>query len=609
MCFPVMTEATADAARGLTRRGFLESMGIASGGMVLPSGLWSPQAQTEPLAASGFGSGRALRAAMHVHGSWSEQEGSWEAQLFQAASNGYDVLYLTDHDRRQLAMGYLTSLSGAKWDPVVSTGRFSQRAARVSKGSFHLRAESAEALHPASVMVSIHARSRFRTSVSGLTIKQKVDSLRLSEGAHYELILTLSYHPAMAGRPAGQYRLIYRFGAPVRRWRADHGFTGVVGLPRPHPGSTQTLVPTRDIAAIWPEMVAIDNGSYGLSFRARSPHRGAVCDVKVGSVRFTRSRSSAADVIADQAALLARYRRRYPSVRAYASTETSRTLPDMTPFGIRPWLPHYSTLSPDRTVYHHQISKEVHRMGGLISYNHPFGYAIGPLLSAARQTAMRRQVFTDMQAVGRFGADILEVGYNVRGHVDCPTHLALWDTFSRNGDFLTGNGVSDDHSGQGWKTRKNGFATGLWATSTSQAALVHALAAGRAYAAHAGHWPGALDLLVDESVPMGAVSVSHRTSRTVAVWATELPPGSAVQVIGGPVDYANHLDPGTWVVETLTPESFSRNVATVVVDTSKSRFFRAQVLNRRGRVLGTSNPVWLLRATPPGGIPRARRVA
>lgn len=609
MCFPVQGEASAEAVRGLTRRGFLESLGIAAGGMVLPTGLWSPHAQAESVAASGFGSGRALRAAMHVHGSWSEQAGSWEAQLFQAASNGYDVLYLTDHDRRAMAMGYLTSLSGATWDPIESTGRFAQRAARVTKGSFHVLAESADALHPASVTLSIHARNRFRTSVSGLTIKQRVDSARLSKGAIYELILTLSYHPAMAGRAAGQYQLIYRFGVPARRWQEDNGLTGVVGVPTPHAGSTQTLVPTRDIAAIWPEMLAIDNGSYGLAFRASSPRRGAVCDVKIGSVRFTRSRSSAADFIADQAAMVAAYGPQFPSVAVHPSIETSRTLPDMNPFGIPPWLPDYSKLSPDRTVYHQQISNQVHRMGGLISYNHPFGYAVGPLLSAVKQTAMRRQVFTDMQAVGRFGADILEVGYNVRGHVDCPTHLALWDTFSRNGDFLTGNGVSDDHSGQGWATRENGFATGLWATSTSQADIVKAMAAGRAFAAHAGRWPGALDLLVDESVPMGAVSVSSKTSRTLAVWATDLPPGSAVQVIGGPVDYAGNPDPGTWIVDTLTPEAFNSNVATIKVDTSTSQFLRAQVMDPSGQVLGSSNPVWLLRATPPGGIPVARRVA
>jgi hypothetical protein len=447
----------------------------------------------------------------------------------------------------------------------------------------------------------------FRTSVSGLTINQRVDSAQLSKGARYELIVSLSYHPSMTGRPAGRYQLVYRFGAAARRWTEDKGLTGVVGMPKPAPGTTQTLVPAEDIAAIWPDMVAIDNASYGLSFRAKSPRRGAVCDVKVGSVSFTRSRSSAASVIADQADILDTYRSRFPSLVTYAATEASATSPHMNPYGIPPWFPDYSTLSSDPAVYHQQISDQVHAMGGLISYNHPFGADTGPLLSPSGQSAKRQQVFADMQAVGRFSADILEVGYNLRGNVDCPTHLALWDTFSRNGNFLTGNGVSDDHSGQRWKTRLNGFATGVWATSTSQADMVTALAAGRAFAAHAGLWPGDLDLLVDDSVPMGSVSVSRKRSRSLAIWATLLPAGSAVQVITGPVDYAGNADPGTRISHTLTSSSFSGNMATIVVDTSTSQFFRAQVLDSSGQVLGTSNPVWLLRAAPPGGIPPARR--
>ncbi|GAA1922577.1 twin-arginine translocation signal domain-containing protein [Nocardioides marmoribigeumensis] len=592
----------------LSRRRFLEAAGIAAGAMAVPTGLWTPYAAAEPLATRGFGAGRPLRAAMHVHGSWSEQEGSWEAQLHQAATNGYDLLYLTDHDRRALAMGYATSLTGMEWDPVTSTGRLTRLAASVDRGSFHLLAESSALTLPASVTMPIYGRTRFRTSVSGLTIKHTVDSVRLGTGARYEVVLTLSHHPALAGRPAGQYELVYRFGAHPGRRTENGGFTGVVGLPRPGAGTTQTLVPVKDIAAIWPEMMAIDNSSYGLAFRARSPRRGSACDVRVRSVRFGRSRSTAAAVIADQAAMLARYRPRFPSLTVQALIETSRTLPDMNPFGIPPWIPDYSTMSQDRVTYHQQISDKVHAMGGLISYNHPFGAHLGPLLSPADQAARRRKIFRDMQAVGRFDADILEVGYNVRGNVDCPTHLALWDTFSRNGNFLTGNGVTDDHSGKGWAEKPNGFATGIWAPSTGRADVVRALAAGRVYVAHAGQWSGALDLLVDDSVPMGAVSVSDKGSRSLAVWATQLPPGGAVQVVGGPVDYAGNPDPATSVVATLSPSSFSGDTAAVTLDTSASQFFRVQVLDERGRLLGSSNPVWLLRANPPHGIPPARRV-
>jgi hypothetical protein len=254
------------------------------------------------------------------------------------------------------------------------------------------------------------------------------------------------------------------------------------------------------------------------------------------------------------------------------------------------------------------IVSQVHGMGGLISWNHPFGYNTGPLLSAAEATAKRRQLFQDMLAVGAFGVDILEVGYTLRGNVSCSTHIALWDTFSRNGIFLTGNGTTDDHSGQGWRTLNNGFATGVWATSRSEGAISAALAAGRAYTAHVGRWPGGqLDVLVDAAVPMGAVSVSTKASRSMAIWANALPAGSIVQLVAGPVDYAGQVDPGTVVLRTIAPSAFVGGVATVSVDTSTSRFYRVQVLASDGSVLGSGNPVWLLRTPPPAGVPAPRR--
>ena len=111
--------------------------------------------------------------------------------------------------------------------------------------------------------------------------------------------MPLSYHPATGGRPAGQYTIVYRFGVPAGR--SVQGLTGTVGAPAPAAGSVLTLSPETDAAALWPDLLAIDNGAAGLSFTARSPRRGAVADVAIGSTTFGRSRSSAAAVIADQA--------------------------------------------------------------------------------------------------------------------------------------------------------------------------------------------------------------------------------------------------------------------------------------------------------------------
>ena len=61
----------------------------------------------------------AYSMAMHVHSSSSEQSGSMDSQLFQAATNSVDVLWWTDHDARMDGIGYrdtvhFTSLTAEK---------------------------------------------------------------------------------------------------------------------------------------------------------------------------------------------------------------------------------------------------------------------------------------------------------------------------------------------------------------------------------------------------------------------------------------------------------------------------------------------------------------
>lgn len=560
---------------------------------------------------SGLMGGTPLRVAMHVHGSWSEGLASWDAQFQQAAANAFDVLYMTDHDHRAMAFGYATSLSGLPWG-VFSTGTLAQEAATASGGSVRLLGESSSATAPAALTMQVSedpaARNKLRTSIAGTTITQRITSAALSNGATYEVVVTLSYRPATAGRPGGQYQLVYRFGVPPGRWTENAGLTGVVGALAPAAGSVQVLNPAKDVAAIWPDLVAIDNSFYGLSLVVRSPRRTAVADVRVASMSFTRTQNSAAAVIANQAAITAAYQARYPAVTAYPQTEISKYLPHINPYGIPQWLPDYAALSSDHDTLYRQLADKVHALGGIISYNHPFGYNGGPLLSPADRDAKRRQLFTSMNAVHLFGADILEVGYALRGQVDAATHLALWDTFSRDGTFLTGNGVTDDHHGQHWKNLTNGFFTGIWAASRSDAALATALRAGRAFAAHLGRYPGAaIDMLVDGTVPMGAVSVSSKTTRQLAMYVANVPAGATVQLIAGPVDYAGKPDPGTTAIRTYPAFAFTGGAVTTSVSTSTDRFYRVQVLSSTSEIIGTGNPVWLLRSTPPQGVPGPRR--
>jgi hypothetical protein len=403
---------------------------------------------------------------------------------------------------------------------------------------------------------------------------------------------------------------VYRFGGTGTpgRFTEGNGLTGVVQAPAPAAGSAQTLVPADDVAALWPDLVAIDNSLYGLSLTARSPHRGAVADIQVASITFTRSQTSIAAIIANQARIVSAYQPRYPAVTAYPRVEIGSALPHINPFGMRQWMPDYSQFSTDHDTLYAQLVHKIHTLGGIASYNHPFGANDGPLLSQAQQTAKRRQTFASMNAVHVFGADILEVGYLLRGNVDATAHIDLWDTFSRNGTFLTGNGVNDDHGGKAWAGHANGFFTGIWAPSRADADLAAALQAGRAFTAHVGRYPHAeLDMVVDGTIPMGAVSVSTQKSRNLTIYAGNLPAGATLQLIAGPVDYANQADPGTVITRTFPASAFASGNATVAVDTSSDHFYRVQVCDKAGGIIGIGNPVWLLCQAPPSGIPAPRR--
>jgi hypothetical protein len=112
-----------DHSPGLSRRQVLHSAGaLVAGAAVLgrvPRRL-APRSPARPAALGG--SLLAYSMAMHIHSSFSEQSGSMDSQFYQAATNGVDVLWLTDHDHRMDGVNYrntvhFTSLTGEKGAP------------------------------------------------------------------------------------------------------------------------------------------------------------------------------------------------------------------------------------------------------------------------------------------------------------------------------------------------------------------------------------------------------------------------------------------------------------------------------------------------------------
>jgi hypothetical protein len=524
-------------------------------------------------------------------------------------------MWQTDHDFRARALDYLGNLGGNFGSSTTGTV-VAHSASLDPGGSIRVMVESAGpriATQSLTMDDKVTAVNFFRTGIDGQTLTCLFGPGRLAQDARFEIVLTLSIHPSTGGRPAGQYALRYRFRADVTttRFTEEKGLVGVVRAPLPAPGTRITLDPQADIEALWPDMVAIDHGSVLLAFVATSPRRGAPADVVLQSVTVNRIRHDALGVLSAQRYLAATYSAKY-GVTGYAAEEVSlgpAVVPHCNVFGSAPEYARKDGVTlANWPAYYRDLIARVHAAGGVVSWNHPFGASEGPLLGPAERSKARRALFAERLADGFLGADILEVGYALRGNVPIDTHLELWDTFSRHGRFLTGNGVSDDHWGQHWPSIWNGFLTGLWAHSRSEKELTAALASGRAFMFHPGHTPGLhLDTLVDDTVPMGAVAVGGTGTRQVAIGVEALPADCTLELLTGPVDFAG-IDPMTTTVHSWPGSAVGvrgRGTVSADVSTSSDCFVRAQV-RKAGAIVASGNPTWLLRRPPEGGIPRSR---
>jgi hypothetical protein len=589
----------------------------------------------------------AFSMAMHVHSSFSEQDGSMDSQLFQATNNSVDVLWWTDHDTRMDGIGYrqvvhFTSLTkesggpgqGRAWDwtkvtsgPLSgqSTGGIVQNPSSpsdpVAGGSMQLIAKSTTGA-PATFgfYAQTHQASwNCRDNLNGQSLT--IDVLLASgwQAGYLELLIVSSYHEAIGGRPAGGYQLSYRFvppGGTVQR--TANGLTGIVTIPvTPDGGSdpwgTMTINPAEDIAALWPDMDYRDFSLYELTLSAVST--GDLVEGYFDYLRFNRSISGEA-FFKQQADMGAALATRYRSVVQQQGLEVSLSLPHVNWFGKSVSIPDYGSTSGRReydAYLAQNLIPKVHASGGLLSYNHPFGYAGIPELPQSQQDAMLVQTAKGMlPAAGTpaaLGTDLLEVGYALRQGMDLAHHVALWDIMSRNALFLTGNGTNDDHFGQDWLGPVNNWFSSVWAPSTSIGDLLAALAAGRAWCASLSRYRGSLDLLVDGTVPMGSVSVSKVSSRNLVASATAIPAQGRLQILQGRVDYAGAADlsANTKVIGSYSAGQLAGGTVTQRIGTVKDSFVRTQVLDSTGAVIALSNPVWLLRAVPPGGIPAPRQ--
>lgn len=614
---------------GLSRRRLLQGMVALAAVAGLGGGPTSAAAAPLPPRASNLAGQNAYAMAMHLHASASEGAGSVGSQLAQAALNGFDVAWFTDHDWRRHRLLFRQSYSfianevqfGGTWNVprIANTGSLAAGSGgtlvtspvtatdpATRKGSLRLRATSTGTAL-ASVRHRIAAegssRANFRGRIAGRTLSVDVLPAKAGPDAWGAILLRLSHHPATAGRPAGVYTLLYRLRSDVSaRATSNSGVAGFVDVPVIR-GSWQTVTldPVADAAAIWPDVEAVDNSLTEIEFHGVSRRRAAG-EHFFGYLRFVEA--AGYDPVGVETALLQKYAGT-SGVLGLDGTEISLAQHlnqyggPQEPFGYGPVTSLRDNLGDLRTA----IVQHIHGLGGLASINHPFqagdSGGQGTVAGVAR----------DLLAIGAAGADMIEIGYANRYGGDLAEHLAVWDTLSRNGLVLTANGVSDDHTGQNWAGQVNRFYTAAWAAARTEADLLDALGRGRGYVGHLGSFGGTIDMLVDGTAPMGSVVVGPPRDRTLRMDATGLPTGGAVQLVRGIVDHAGvgTPAPNSAVVATRGATALA-NDPEWILPAGDDCFVRLQVVNASGAVVAFGQPIWAF-ADLPLGVAANRLVA
>jgi hypothetical protein len=581
--------------------------------------------------------------AMHLHASFSEGDASLAAHLSEATANKIPVIAISDHDWRMSQIGYRKALhfdslnkekEGLNQAWTLVTQKVGALAADSTGGivtspvspldpsplgALHVRATSTSSV-PASYRFladATPARTNQRANIVGQTWDLEVFPAQISSDAWLELLVTLSYLPAMNGRAADRYQISYRFGVDGPA-RAPQGVLGVVWVPvTSGQWNSVHLDPLADIKALWPDIVAEDNGTQDFYWGATSQN-GAPAEGYFDYHRFNRDPAALAGdaPLQLQQQLLARYQSVFPAVAAMQAIEYSYYGYHANGFGPVQHLPVYPdgdrVNPPNNAGFSRVISDQVQAAGGVSSYNHPFGTSTSKPWAIDQQDATRRKTAVTMLGTSANDANILEVGYAQRGNLSLAEHLMLFDTMWRNGLWMTATGVTDDHFAHAgtWVKGTNRYVTTVWTASAQVGDLLTALKAGRAFCWDLPYFKGgALDLMVDTVAPMGSISVrSDADQRQLTIVAVGVPAGGSVQVVRGLIDYAgpSYPDPASQVVATIPAADLATGSTTVAIDTTASCFVRATVFTSAGAVVAFSNPIGLLREAPPTPVPPER---
>ncbi len=590
----------------------------------------------------------AWAVAMHVHGSFSEGDGSYEWHTNLADLAGVDVIWWSEHDWRSWHEQYTTKydFESAVYEPQF--GRWSEPDdAFGGEYRYWQRSGAAQVLFTTSIdstqayqgnrCFSFEADDPQTTNFFRVVYFQQEGSNKQSKySLAHRVQIQFAFLPVLldandskfvmeAGlswHPSGKHVLRYVAGS------MDGEGAHSIPIPyTPGPWNVATLDVTADAIAHFTSGGADsvrgeDNNLFrlrmGLEVRNNSTAKVLFDDFRyVVDPTLTR-----ADYLAKQQEFTDFYESQTPALQQIVGTELSkfRAQPHMNGFTPTPMTVDYGNHVWSDTLYY--AVDQIHAVGGAVSLNHMFGSGVyGDLNETAEQKAQRvRNMKVGLLISKAYRADLLEVGYRWRGGIVLEDHLDTWDTLTSHGLYLTGNGVNDSHGFEpfhGWNpwiqhaSYENNFVTWLYAPSISETQFIDAMFAGRAFFGDPHVFGGALDLASGEGIPMGRVAYTDRSSHSLIVALEPVDDDVQVRLLQGeirPNVPVNQYLNVNWLRDEILDAAVVGGafVDTVTLDTTLPSFARVEVTGAAGEPMAYSNPIHFVREFPAAGIPAAR---
>lgn len=595
------------------RRKVLELLGLTSlGFLTAPAAIAAPDRFKKV-------TGGVVRSALHIHSSFSEGRtslsslksgsstvASMESQVAVLAAVGADLCFFTDHDhlmgfekpgRNPVRLPGVEDLRAPHWTYRPETdGTPNGGSVALTRSGLEASVTSGASGAWRFMFVDCGPTQRdYRASMAGLFMGITLQP-QTSTG-WTEMRLWGSVRPITRGRPTGTYQVHYRF-TPSAKVRSVHatGLIAVVTIPVNAAVSQHlTVSPVDDLRAAFPDLGerAQDNGLYGVWLGVGAP-AGESARSLITSLTLDR-RLTGPQAIALQQNLIREIAPLYPSISIGSGLEFS-------------YLTHINWFSPDpdllqflppggasAAAYLLSLVNTVHSRGGAASYNHPFGAAIGPALTGSARTQLVTKTARVLLGNSLYGADVLEVGYEMRGHATVATHLSLWDILLSAGLRVMADGVSDDHAGTMQSTvgGTNHYFTDVISGTNDPAVIVPLLALGRSFVSLRTGFSGMLDLACGETL-MGGTHTARGSGVDVQITADGVSSGGNVRVLQMVVHGDRTraaVTPPLWQ-QTLPAAQFARRPLSFRVANVRS-YLRCEVRDAAGRIVAFSNPLFL----------------